>query len=164
MNLNRIKLSPFLLTELYRQTLVEAPPAPAKAQPISAPAASLGKNRRQILVVVENDCPVIPDEELSFLTNLLAACKLELDDVKVINWKHWAAEGQQNVISRFAGKIIFLFGVDPLRFGLPVNFPEFQVQALSKRTFLFSPALGQVANDKLLKSKLWLALKRIFSI
>jgi len=45
-----------------------------------------------------------------------------------------------------------------------MNFPHFQQQKFTGITFLFSPSLNELENDKLLKSKLWICLKQIFNI
>jgi hypothetical protein len=68
------------------------------------------------------------------------------------------------MIAQFSSKIIFLFGIDPVSFGLPVNFPQFQLQPFASATFLFSPPLDELRKDELLKSKLWVCLRRLFAI
>ncbi len=59
---------------------------------------------------------------------------------------------------------MILFGVPPLSIDLPINFPPFQLQAFNKRTYLYSPALAELEQDKALKGKLWGCLKTLFEI
>jgi len=63
-----------------------------------------------------------------------------------------------------ACRIVFLFGLNPIDFGLPVGFPQFQVQTVAGCTFLYAPAIEESRTDKLLKSKLWVSLRSIFGI
>jgi hypothetical protein len=128
-------------------------------------ARSLGGNQKNILVVVNNSNVIyLPDEDLEFLTNILNACKLSLDDVAVVNTNNTPGEGYKEYLKNWSSKIVLLFGVDPVSFDLPVNFPEFQVQSLNNTTFLYSPALSECGTNKLLKSKLWVSLQRIFGL
>jgi hypothetical protein len=125
----------------------------------------LGANQKNILVMVDYpDTVHLPDEELSFLTSMLTACKLSLADVVIINRNNYKETPYKELISHFKSKIIFLFGVDPVSFGLPVSFPHFQVQPFANASFLYAPPLEERKKDELLKSKLWVSLRRIFGI
>ena len=135
------------------------------ADPIAIGWKHLGSNNKNILIVVNHtDVTHLPDEELGFLTAILSACKLDLGDVSIINMNNYADHNYKDLISHFSSKIVLLFGYDPVSFGLPVDFPHYQVQALNNTTFLFSPALSERNADPLFKSKLWVCLKRIFGI
>jgi hypothetical protein len=144
------------------------PPAGKKTKTKETAAGnskSLGGNQKNILVVVNYDNVVhIPDEELEFLTSILKACQLSLDDVAIVNTKNFPGDGYKEYAKKFSSRIVLLFGVDPVSFDLPVNFPEFQVQSLTNTTFLYSPTLSECRTNKLLKSKLWVSLQRIFGL
>jgi hypothetical protein len=144
-----------------------APPPPVKKSK-SKPTGnlkSLGGNQKNILIVVNYDNVVhISDEELEFLTNILKACHFSLEDVTIVNTNNFPGEGFKVYVKKFGSKIILLFGVDPVSFDLPVSFPEFQVQSFNSNTFLYSPTLQECRTDKLLKSKLWVCLQRIFGL
>jgi hypothetical protein len=187
MSLNDLKLSPSLLTSLYPSSLInpeatdvvpQSPPAEpvikdagpkdAGPEPISIPDTKwkyLGNNQKNILVVVNYDNAVhLPDEELNFLTNMLTACKLSLADVAIVNYYHYQERPYKDFLTEFQSKIVFLFGIEPFAFQLPVSFPPFQVQSLANCTFLYAPALEVQRKDALLKSKLWVSLRTIFGI
>jgi hypothetical protein len=102
--------------------------------------------------------------ELELLTTMLIACQLSLNDVVIINRNNHPGTGYKELLDHFKSRIILLFAIEPLEMGLPVSFPYFQVQKFSNNTFLFSPSLHELDQDKLLKSRLWLCLKRIFGI
>jgi len=57
-----------------------------------------------------------------------------------------------------------LFGTEPSTINLPVSFPHFQLQSFNNYTFLFTPPLHEIRNDQILKSKLWVCLRKIFNV
>jgi hypothetical protein len=181
MGLNDLHLSPALLSRLYPSSLINTdntdivqPDPLAKEltktkieteKPTEQAWKFLGSNQQKVLIVVNyGDAVLLPDEELSFLTNMLAACKLSLGDVSIVNRNNYKGVLYKEILTHFQSKIVFLFGVEPAEFGLPVSFPHFQVQSLANTTFLYAPALEERHTDTLLKSKLWVSLRSIFGI
>jgi hypothetical protein len=183
MGLNNIELTAASLADLYSSSLVQMgdlTPAPVLQPEVTAivqekiPSLSaaernnwksLGNNQQQILIVVDYSSAVhLPDEELSFLTNMLTACKLSLGDVAIVNMNNYKSANGNEILAYFNSKKVLLLGIEPLAFGLPVNFPHFQVQAVAASTYLFAPVLEEIRTDKLLKSKLWVSLQRIFDL
>lgn len=188
MSLNDISLSPFVAASLYRSSLIandsnesivkspapgikeekkkkETEDDPIATDPIDTGWKHLGNNNKNILIVVNHtDVTHLPDEELGFLTAILSACKLNLGDVAIINMNNYSDKTHRDFISHFNSRIILLFGYDPLSFGLPIDFPHFQVQGLNNSTFLYSPAMSERNTDPLFKSKLWVCLKKIFGL
>jgi len=140
------------------------PAVPADPLPTSG-MKSLGSNHQHILILVNYpDAPILPDDELAFLTKMLEACKLSLADVAIVNRHNYPTATPKDYLNQFNSKTVFLFGMDPLSFGLPVSFPAFQVQAVAKTKYLFTPPLEERLKDPLFKSKLWVSLQRIFGI
>jgi len=165
MDLNQLKLSPHELTALYKNLLVDVNEPGPKTPGEKSSLKFLGENRRNILIAVNYpETMHIPDEQLGFLINLLSACKLNLGDVAVFNIHHYTASDPTKNLSFFKSKIVFLFGVEPAALNLPISFPHFQVQEFSGTTYLFSPQLTEIEQDKILKSKLWVCMKRIFNL
>jgi hypothetical protein len=184
--MNNLELSPALLAALYSSSLVimDSPgsatvPVTAAAQPAEETKKepvikeddrqlewnTLGDNNKKILVAVNYaDAKHLPDDELSFLTNMLTACKLSLADVMIINLYHHKGFVYKDLLNHAKSNKVFLFGIEPVDFGLPMSFPIFQVQSFSGVTYLFAPSLAENRQDKLLKSKLWVCLQRIFAI
>jgi DNA polymerase III psi subunit len=149
------------VADLYKTSLVET------GTPIiseSKQVKYLGNNQKSILVIVSHqNIPFLPDAELSFLTNILAACKLSIADIAIIN-NNGVDQADLQTIINSEGRNVLLFGVEPLAIGLPINFPPFQLQQFNKRTYLHAPELSQIENDKGLKTKLWNSLKALFGI
>jgi hypothetical protein len=141
--------------------------APEKApEPVAALQwKSLGQNAQKILILVNHPgITFLPDEELAFLTQMLQACKLSLGDVALLNLTQYTQTGYQEILLHFNSKTVFLFGVTPGDWELPINFPQFQVQQFDGRKFLHSPGLSDMMGDKLLKTKLWASLKAILGL
>ncbi|HEX2846958.1 MAG TPA: hypothetical protein VHN59_10450 [Chitinophagaceae bacterium] len=179
MGLNDIELPASVLASLYPSVLVAgddtvpSPPVPVPAPTVSkgAPTTNetepkwkfLGNNQRNILIVVDhNNLLHLPDEDLTFLTNMLTACKLGLGDIALLNFDHYRETGGPAILKHFKSRTVLLFGLEPVNFGLPVSFPPFQVQNVTNVQYLFAPALTELSGDKLLKSKLWVCLQKMF--
>ena len=176
MGLNNIKMSPWLLSELYPHSLIEDP---AKDQPENQNVSKksvpieifqgnegihfIGKNQKNILIIVKNEGKLpLAENEMLFLNNMLNACKFSLDDIALIDQD--PLHNYKDLIDQFRSRIILLFGTDPESIQLPMRFPHFQIQPFGGASFLFTPALRQIIQDDILKSKLWVSLRRLFAI
>jgi len=174
MGLNDIELPASVLASLYPSVLVAGDNAVSSSPaPVPAPTVStannetawkfLGNNQRNILIVVDHSHILhLPDEDLTFLTNMLTACKLGLGDIALLNFDHYRETGGPAILKYFKSRTVLLFGIEPVSFGLPVSFPAFQVQNVTNVQYLFAPALTELSGDKLLKSKLWVCLQKVF--
>ena len=172
MSLNSIKLEATDIAFLFKNSLVEIDvEQQARSQtkiqpgPEDARFKYLGENKKKTLVVVCNaDAVHIPDKQLSFLTKLLAACNLNLADVAVLNFQDHKSSEFNDILNYFKPKVVLLFDIEPGEFGLPMIFPQFQVQAHKDTMFVASPSLETIEPDKILKGKLWVCLKKIFNL
>ena len=169
MGLNRIVLPEFLLSSLYKFHLID--PFEEKKELIPVKKQELiqwkflGNNEKNILIIV--DCKNethLPDDQLDLLTNLLSACKLSVGDIALLNIASNPPVFYKDCCDFFKSKIVFLFGVEPVSIGLPVSFPQFQIQPFSGLSYLFLPPLNAINDDKVLKSKLWVCFRRIFGV
>jgi hypothetical protein len=182
MSLNNIQLNAWHLAELFRNCLVEtdevsqnkekiftnSPAETIRMKEIDPPIREwkwLGENKKNILLVVRYaNTAYLPDEQLNFLTSILGACKLSLIDVAILNIANAPADSYKSISDQFKSRITVLFGITPTEFAMPANFPEFQVQVLNSCTFLHTPMLEKLEADKVLKSKLWVCLRKMFSL
>lgn len=181
MSLNNLQLPGFVVAKLYPDSLIDNPAgavttkqkeeAPAMAATVSLPASEtdewkhLGTNHQNILVVVNYKMALhLPDDELDFLTKMLTACKLGIADVAIINRNNYKGATAKEILTHFKSQKVFLFGIEPAEFGLPVSFPHYQVQAVAGITYLYTPSLEERHTDALLKSKLWVCLKQVFGL
>ncbi|MDB5196042.1 MAG: hypothetical protein JWP88_412 [Flaviaesturariibacter sp.] len=164
MSLNGIRLSPQLLSDLYGNVLVETVAKPVPASAPVYPVSYLGMNEKSILIVTaEPEAKYIEEGELKFLTAILGACGLGLADVAIVNWLN-TEKNYGKLIEALGSKTVLLFDVEPETFGLPMNFPPFQIQSFAGRTYIYSPALKVIEGDIPLKKQLWAALKQTFCV
>ena len=173
MGLNDIEFPPSLLAELYSSLIIPDEKINAhliqkeeKKQDDVSPTAlrHLGENRKKILVITKDEThPFASDEDLRFLTDILAACKLSLADIALVNLKH-RKEPMAVLSQEFHPEKVLCFGVGPDELEMPIRFPAFQVQSYSGTQFIASPTLRELSEDKLLKSKLWVSLRKLFNI
>jgi hypothetical protein len=169
MSLNSIKFEPADIASLYKNSLVETDretQPPAQPDHNEAPKWKyLGENKKKTLIVIRNADDVhIPDNQLSFLTKLLAASNLNLSDVAVLNFQGHKPSEFNELLNFFNPKVVLLFDVEPGEFGLPMRFPQFQVQGYRDAIFVSSPSLEVIEPDKTLKGKLWVCLKKIYNL
>lgn len=179
----KIQLPDFLIAELYKGTLVDLDTFNKKAaQPVveeqqekpQAPFQSnekikfLGENGKGVVIIVEEpEAVFLMEDNLTFLTNILKACQLNLTDIAIIN----LATGRvvyEEIKEQLQAHYILLFDVEPSAIKLPFLIPAFQVQQYDGCTVMVAPpltALNKPGQDsKLLKTKLWLSLKQVFNI
>lgn len=182
MSLNSIKFETTDIALLFKNTLVDidekkqdSPKTKNKAaavnidpvanDPIAIGWKYLGENKKKTLVVVRYpDVVHLPDKQLSFLTKLLAACSLNLGDVAILNFFNHQSSQFNELFDYFKPKVVLLFDTKPTEFGIPINFPDFQVQAYKDAVFVSSPSLETIEPDKNLKGKLWVSLKKIYNL
>ena len=179
MSLNNIQLNPFLLANMYRTSLVETKENVGsrekktvqvliEAEATDTKAATwryLGEYKKGILIIVRyNNVPYVPNAQLNFLTSVLSACKLNLGDVAIFNVANNPSPLYKDLQEKFKSNFTILLGLTPQEFEMPLNFPEFQVQAFNNCTFLHTPVLEVLETDKVLKSKLWVCLKKMFVV
>jgi hypothetical protein len=177
MSLNSIKFGTTDIALLFKNSLVEVnekdqilpKPNAKSATPNNDPIAIgwkyLGDNKKKTLIIVRYDNTVhLPDKQLSFLTKLLAACNLNLGDVAILNFHNHEPTQFNEIINYFKPKSVLLFDTKPTEFGMPMNFPDFQVQAYKDAVFVSSPSLETIEPNKDLKGKLWACLKKIYNL
>lgn len=173
MGLNDIEFPPSLMAELYSSLIIPDEKINAhliqleekkREDPSPAALRHLGENRKKILVITKDEThPFASDEDLQFLTDILAACKLSLADIALVNLAH----GKQTLAvlrKEFDPGKVLCFGMGPDELEMPIRFPAFQVQSYSGTQFIASPTLRELSDDKLLKSKLWVSLRKLFNI
>lgn len=178
----KIKLPNFIIADLYKDSLVildnkegkdAAKPAQVKQEQVlknTKPATKwfLGDHAKKITILVKEDNGVfLNDESLAFLSTILAACKLNIGDVAIINYQNHPI----NVTvleEKLAPACIILFNVTAADIALPFTIPFYQVQSYGGKQFLLAPDLQLMLSNtqeaKLEKSKLWLSLKKMFGI
>jgi len=144
----------------------DAVPAGVKSQSTAQGLKYLGGFQKQIAIVLtEHFHPHIAEEDLDFLSKLLTACKLSMNDVAIINVVNNSVAPE--TWQALPVKVMLMFDVDPAAIGLPFVRPNFEIQEWAGAAYMSGPELNQFRNGneqeiKLLKSKLWVSLQKIF--
>ena len=175
MSFTKAKLPNFLLTDLYKNVLINSTKKAEttivegeKKQPIRNSLEFLGENNKSIVIIVEdNEAVFIGDEKLQLLTNLLQACNLSLADVAIIN----IANKKLNYASikeAVPFENLLMMGISIKPFELPLIFSKNKVQQFNNTNLLItenlSKLIGDTAEVKTEKRALWNALKIMFNI
>jgi hypothetical protein len=164
MNIDKIELNSFTCQSLFSNKLVDSKLSGEINTKLENSAIDfLGDNRKKVVFVVNNDKEkYVSNEEMALLNNLLAACKLSLGDISLVNFYPARNIDYEIINERFNAKYILLFGITCAQIGLPFNIPHFQVQKFQDQTYLFNPPFNDLLTDKNSKSALWICLKKMF--
>jgi len=169
MSLNEIKLTPLLMSGLYKNSLITLKEEKKNVETkTEASAKFLGGNKKGILILAKSyDAVFVNDKQLSFLVKLIEACKMNIGDIAIVN------NASENLIiselkEKFNPRSIILFGCSPSSIKLPIEFPMFKPQEYGGCTYLYTPTLEELDTDtnegRVLKSKLWVCLKKLFDL
>ncbi len=165
MSLDNIQLLPATICELFKASLVAVKNAEAAVPLPPASINILGKSGKHIIIVVNNSTAAfLPDEELNFLLGILSACRLNMDDVGIINISKYPGVDYKTISTELNAEKVFLFGVPTAAIALPMLFSDYKVQAYNGITYLSAPGLSALQHDKIQKTQLWNCLKQVFSI
>jgi len=172
MNLNEIRLPPTVIADLYKKSLIALPVIANASATVSseevqtAPFQYMGNNLKQILIVVYYpDQNFLPDEQLRFLNAVLKACNLSLEDTAIVNFATFKPD--YNLLRQLMlPRIMLFFGVRAEFITVLGNPTEFEQTKFEGITTLFVPDLERLNQNnnegKILKKKLWSALKYLF--
>lgn len=177
MEFDKNPLPNFVVADLYKKNLfvidtiatpIYTPNQPVVQEEVVVELNYLGENKKQICILLKDANAVhINEEDLNFLTNILAACKLNVADVAIINIQHQPVDF--NLLKNELGcKFLILFNITTNAINLPFMLPNYQVQAYNGCSILtassFQNMQGNSQEAKIEKSKLWISLKNMFSI
>ncbi|MBG9374733.1 hypothetical protein I5907_00675 [Panacibacter sp. DH6] len=128
----------------------------------------LGDNKRNVVILLKDEAAVhINDEWLGTLSKLLAACRLNLADVAIVNLKPGITFTLLQ--EQLQPQHVLMFDVKAEEIGLPFSIPSYQVQKYGGTTFMIAPAVTLSADKtsdaiKAEKRNLWERLKVIFNV
>jgi hypothetical protein len=177
MGINHLTLSPEMISILYPESLmIEIGPEKSPSKPKTNPYIPakelnypfLGENRRAICFCVSYpDSPFMPDEPFVFLQKILAACKYSLDDISLVNMKNNLVS-MEALKEQFNPRIVFLWGTVPTNSSIYPAWPDMEISTWND--ILIVPVLraemmlvdNPEAQD--LKRRLWVSLKKLFSL
>ena len=165
MGFETIQLTGQQIEELYSSHLViiEKTGSP-KPETMSKPVGTgiTGKNKKQFVWVVnEAGYPFLSDEDFQFLSEVVNACKMNMDDIALVNIAQNNL-GFEQTITELQPKIMIVSFLD--RNWIPANKEAYTLQQEENFQFYITEELQVIRNDKVKKSKLWLALKQMLGL
>lgn len=164
MSLDNIQFPGFILQDLFQKTLVDL----SGSEKIDLPLKNneinfFGGNKQHIILLVNiPEVTFVSDEQLTFLSGILTACKLTLEDVGLVNIASYPELPYKKISEAFTPRITIMFGVEPATIQLPFVMPAFQRQSFNNQVYLAVPTLTELENNKDLKRRLWAVLQQIF--
>lgn len=143
-----------------------SPAAPQPAAPVAAPAANipfLGKVGSGVLIIVNEAADVFPPQaDLDFLAKILAALKLQLEDVALVNVAQtahpWPALNQQ-----FRPTRVITFGMGRSGYAALALLQRYIVQDMGAYKVINADSLAAISANENLKRALWNSLKLMFA-
>lgn len=164
----------FVLTDLFKDSLIELPDGTnksgqaAKEEVAEALISYVGKNQHGITIgVYFAEQPAVPADSLQFLVSILKACQRSLDHVAVVNFAVRELQLAE-ITSQLQPGLMLLFGPYHVFGSWMVETADFSPFYLQKIQVVRVPALDMMlatsAESRALKSKLWMMLKQLFSL
>ena len=166
MSLVNFQLPPIVIQDLFSNSLVELNKVQELSPVLPENAFSwMGGNEQRVLIIVNNkDAIYLPGNLLEFLLGILAACKLTLADVALLNINKAGPVSYLELGRQLKMEKVILFGIDQAAIELPFKFPDYQVQKYDNMIFLSIPELEILLNNKEEKTRLWSCLQKLFNL
>ncbi len=168
MSLDNIQLPGFVIQDLFKKTLVDLNSNEKPfdySQDEKGGLNFFGGNKQKVLLLVNHlGVAFASDQQLTFLSGILKACKLTFEDIGLVNIDNYPSISFKHLSETLTPKIIFMFGIIPEEIQLPFVMPEFQRQSFNNQIYLTIPSLDSLEDNKDLKRKLWLVIQQIFSL
>jgi len=186
MGLNDIQLPAQTVVDLYKNLLceddsavpsaklkVEEPTKLPKQEAINRNKATeqisfLGKNLMQLVILVDYDNEVyLPENQLNFIGNILKACKMNLADVAIVNVNKQTINIRE-LSRQLNPQNLVIFGIDTSSINFNRQLTSFDIITYDEMQVFTAPSLDQLNQEgeegKLLKSKLWLCMKKMLNL
>jgi hypothetical protein len=166
MSLDNFQITNHLTTELYKESLVLLDEKQIKPKSLQSGGFTfLGDNEKNILILVNDTENLhLNEKDLSFLTGILTACKLNLADVALCNLQQNEFNALDDLLNFFKPERIIAFDVSPVQLKTKISSEKYAPLLYNKMYFLFGNRLETISNNLEEKKILWGALKIIFGI
>lgn len=178
MSFENIQLTDDQLADLYGKQLVlvekgdnttktetKAAKTTIAPEPVAATAplqGITGKNKKQFMWLVEEHYfPYLNDADFQFLGDVLTACKMNMEDIALVNVANNRNHFDE-LVQQLQPKFIIASGVQVD--ALPIQPADYRVQEQQGYLLCCTETLEAIRTDKSKKSKLWLALKQMLGL
>ncbi len=164
MDLNKVVFSKEQVSELYGTQLV----ASIGSETIVSGAKDeqritfKGKNKKNIVWLIEvHDHLFLNDTDFQFLTKVIEACRLNLDDIALVNIND-VSNDLELIINQLNPVLLLVSGVSINK--VAFSTPQYNIEQKTDYTLFITDSVEDMRNDAVKKSKLWVGLKQILSI
>jgi hypothetical protein len=166
MSLDNFQISVGLTTELYKNSLVALDTPQVKSNSLKLQSLNfLGKNQKQILILVNDKEAVhLNGSDTALLTGILNACKLNFNDIALLNLAQHNGIDLSSIQDNFNPKVMITFGINLTSIEIEQHYEYYVINKLKSMTFLNAASLTQIGKNVEEKKQLWNCLKSIFSI
>ncbi len=178
MSFENIQLTDDQLADLYGKQLVIVEKDDNTSKPATKPVTSsvaaepvaanaplqgvTGKNKKHFVWMVEEHYfPYLNDADFQFLGDVLTACKMNMEDIALVNVANNRNHFDE-LVQQLQPKFIVASGVQVD--ALPIQPADYLVQQQQGYLLCCTETLEAIRNDKSKKSKLWLALKQMLGL
>lgn len=121
----------------------------------------MGKNQRQILILVNDPINAVSTEQgRELLRKLVKAIELTANDFALVNYANYPNADYQSLRNYFSSKVMFIFGVKPAQLGLP-DCAMNSLVVHETVNLIFSADLHTLDGDQQGKKTLWGSLKQL---
>lgn len=157
------------VSESQKIMLVSEPPASALVSlplPVEAPKESpsfkfLGKNSRNILILVNDPAHEVSDEKgRELLRKIVKSVNLSANDFALLNYAGYTGTSYAQLQQYFSSVLIFVFGVTPEQLKMKA-YPRNSIVTEEGVRLIFSSELKTLEEDPAGKKALWASLKQL---
>jgi DNA polymerase III psi subunit len=121
----------------------------------------LGKNKRNILILVNDDQNEVSDEMgRELLRKIVKSVNLTANDFALLNYAGYSGAGFKQLMDSFSSKLVFAFGVTPAQLSLK-DYPENTMVTEGTIKLIFSAELRKLDQDPAGKKALWGSLQNL---
>ncbi len=140
-------------------SLVAEPVASLVQQPVAF--KFLGKNKRNILILVNDENNEVSDEPgRELLRKIVKSVNLSANDFALLNYAGYKGTGFKQLQEYFSCTLVFAFGVTPAELSLPAH-PEHAIISEGNVRMIFSAELRVLEQHAAGKKALWGSLQSL---
>ena len=160
---------PELITEKPKVVSPTAENPPQENKPkLTKPTVQFtykGSYESEVLILVHSShYTFLAPEEETYLLRILAATKLLLKDVAILNVQTIPNPLMGPIYNHFKPKLVLLFGVDLQVMGFKTPLVPYQIQRFAGIPYLYAENLMRIQKSEALRMKLWSVLRTLFNV
>ncbi|MBU3714903.1 MAG: hypothetical protein FGM46_08135 [Ferruginibacter sp.] len=166
MSLDDFQLPMALIPGLYQNCFVDIGNADSvQTKPETNERVTLGKNEKKILLMVnDSESLHLNEKDFQFLSGILNACKLNMNDVALLNANNYKKTDFTSIKAFLNPLFLIVFGLTNQYCKPNIESDNYEVRLMDNFSFLSTPSLRLISENTEEKKMLWSALKKLFAI